>query len=276
VNIKSHLAARREALFNSDGARDAPLETLHAYCRDIDDALKTIYRRCIDENSVDQDYCLVALGGYGRRELWPFSDIDILILHQDRHKSEKLSTAIRDFWNIGLSMGCVVRTIAGCRGILGEDIATDTALLESRYLCGNRDLLKLLQDTGVKPYFKKNKKEYIEEISAALREGLYSSENSLYRIEPDLKNGICTLRDCQRLLWAERVKHGTTGFAQLYTKSGFSLAETKRLAAGYAVLAGLRSALHIKAGQRLDILEMQYQDAIASRYPIFNTSLWIT
>ena len=208
----------------------------------------------------------MALGGYGRSELWPFSDIDVLILHQNRHDAEKLSAAVRNFWNIGLSMGSVVRTIAECRDILGEDIATDTALLEGRYLCGNPDLLKMLQETGVQPYFKKNQQKYIEEISATLREGLYSSENSLYRIEPDLKNGICTLRDCQRLLWAQRVRQGTVGFAQLHAGSGLSQAETKRLETGYAWLAGLRSALHVAARQRLDILEMQYQDAIAVRY----------
>jgi [protein-PII] uridylyltransferase len=266
AHIKSQLAVSRESLFHSARAITDSLETLHAFSRDVDQAVCGIYRRCIDEETIDRGYCLVALGGYGRNEVWPFSDIDILILHQNRHDSEKLSAAVRDFWNIGMSMGCVVRTVSECRDILGEDIATDTALLESRYLCGNRDLYDFLQASGIRPYFEKNKKEYISEMSAALRNGLYSSENSLYRVEPDLKNGICTLRDCQRLLWAERVQHETAGFAQLHVKSGFSSAEMKRLETGYAFLAGLRSALHIAAGQRLDILEMQYQDVIAGRY----------
>ena len=257
----------RESLFHSEGSVTASLETLRAYSRAVDDALREVYRRLVDKDGPDRDYCLVALGGYGRKELWPFSDIDILLLHRDRHGADKLSASIKDFWGLGLSLGSVVRTVEECRSILGEDIATDTALLEARYLCGNRHLYERLQNQGIRPYFERNKKRYIDEISATLRDGLFSSENSLYRIEPDLKNGICTLRDCQRLLWGERVKHGTAAFAKLHDKSGFSAVEAKRFEAGYAFLAGLRSALHVAAGQRLDIMETQYHQIIAARYP---------
>jgi len=267
ASIKTQLTETRESLFHSAGSLAMPLETLRAYSRAVDDALREVYHRSIDKAGLDRDYCLIALGGYARKELWPFSDIDFLILHSDGQDAEKLSVMIKDFWSLGLSLGSVVRTVDECRSILGEDIATDTALLEARYLCGNRHLAERLQSKVIRPYFEKNKKRYIDEISATLREGLFSSENSLYRIEPDLKNGICTLRDCQRLLWAERVRHGTAGFAQLPAKSGFSAVETKRLASGYAFLAGLRSALHVAAGQRLDILETQYHQTIAARYP---------
>ena len=266
LEIKSRLAAARGAVFSPECAIVDPLAALHTFSRYVDDALRAIYHRHIDRHAADRDYCLVALGGYGRGELWPYSDIDILILHRDRHGSETIGAVVKDFWNIGLTMGCVVRTLDECRAIMSEDLATDTALLESRYLYGDHGLYDLLQKDCIRPYFKKKKKEYIGEMSAALRDGLFSSENSLYRIEPDLKNGICTLRDCQRLLWAERVKQGTIGFAQLHAKSGFSLTETRMLASGYAFLAGLRSALHVAARQQLDILEMQYQDAIAARY----------
>jgi len=244
-----------------------PLKTLHAFTREVDEALSRMYRDRMDPDGGERDYCLVALGGYGRRELWPFSDIDILILRRDGNGADKLSALVKDFWNLGLSLSSVVRTPEECRAILGEDIATDTALLESRYLAGNHRLFELVQNECIRPYFEKNKKIYIDGISAALREGLFSSENSLYRVEPDLKNGICTLRDCQRLLWAERVRHGSIGFGELHTKSGFSIGEAKRLEAGYAFLAGLRSALHIAAGQRLDILETQYHQVIADRHP---------
>ncbi len=260
---KTKIIEKRNAHFGSKESWISPLESVRAYCRDVDNILRDIYRACIDEHRFDKNFCLVALGGYGRRELWPYSDVDILILHSNQHKSAKLSSAVKLFWNIGLTMGCVVRTIPECSAIIGDDLATDTAFLESRFICGNRDLFNKLQITCIKPYFEKHKKDYIEGISVAMREGLYSSENSLYRIEPDIKNGICTLRDCQRLLWAERVKCGTKNFAQLHTKSGFSLAETRRFEANYAFLAGLRAQLHMISGQRLDVLETDYQNAIA-------------
>jgi UTP:GlnB (protein PII) uridylyltransferase len=262
---KAKIIEKRDAHFGSKESWISPLASVHAYCRDVDNILRDIYQNCIDSPRPDANFCLVALGGYGRRELWPYSDVDILIIHQNQHKSAKLSSAVKLFWNIGLTMGCVVRTISECTAIIGDDLATDTAFLESRFICGNRDLFNKLQKTCIKPYFERHKKDYIEGISAALREGIYSSENSLYRIEPDIKNGICTLRDCQRLLWAERVKCGTKNFAQLHTKSGFSHTETCRFEANYAFLTGLRTQLHIISGQRMDVLETDYQNAIASR-----------
>lgn len=264
--IKSHLAVMRQSIFGLSDTVTMPLEVLHAYSRGVDEALRKIYLHRLDPESLNRNYCLVALGGYGRKELWPFSDIDILILCRSRRDPDKLSPLIKDFWNLGLSVGSVVRTLEECHSIMGEDIATDTALLEARYLGGNRHLFEMLHDHCLRPYFERNKEKYIDEISATLREGLFSSENSLYRIEPDLKNGICTLRDCQRLLWAERVRRGTVGFVQLHKKSGFSATETRRLESGYAFLAGLRSTLHMEAGQRLDVLETQYHHVIASHY----------
>jgi [protein-PII] uridylyltransferase len=264
-NYSAALAESRALHFGSRRRLQEPLAPLHAYCHDVDKVLREIYTTCIDAGGPDAAFCLVALGGYGRRELWPYSDVDILIIHQNRHKAAKLSSAVRMFWNIGLVMGSVVRTPDECASILGEDLATDTALLESRYICGNREQYQKLRSNCIGPHFEKHKKTYIEEITAALRAGLYSSENSLYRIEPDIKNGICTLRDCQRLLWVERIKRGTVNFSQLYTKSGFSAAQTRRFEANYAFLAGLRTEMHLLYGQRLDILETDYQNAAAER-----------
>ena len=264
---KADLSEKRNRHFDSlHRLQISPLQTLYAYCHDVDQILCDIYKNYIDADDPDAAFCLIALGGYGRRELWPFSDVDILILHQDQHSSARLSRVVKVFWNIGLNMGCVVRTLSECAAIIGDDLATDTALLESRHICGNRDLFHKLQNSCLRPYFEKNKNKYIAEISAALREGLYSSENSLYRVEPNIKNGICALRDCQRLLWAECVRSGARKFSDLHSQAGFSLTETRKFIAGYEFLAGLRTELHLICSQRMDILEMDYQNDIARRY----------
>ncbi len=263
---KEKVISGRENRFGSKQRLNAPLATIHAYCRDADKILREIYSRIIDAGGADRDFCLVALGGYGRNELWPYSDIDVLMLHENKHRSAKLTDFVHILWNIGYTPGSVVRTVDECAAIIGDDLATDTAMLESRYVCGNRDLFHRLQNKCIRPHFAKNKKTYLEEISASLREGLYSSENSLYRIEPDIKNGICTLRDCQRLLWAERIHNGISKIADLHTKSGFSQNETKRFAANYSYLAGLRTELHLICGMRIDVLETGLQKEIASRY----------
>ena len=263
---KEKVTQGRENRFSSKQRFNSPLSTVHAYCRDADKILREIYARTIDVDGQDRGFCLVALGGYGRKELWPYSDIDVLILHENKHPSAKLTAFVRILWNIGFTPGCVVRTIAECVTIIGNDLATDTAMLESRYVCGNRDLFNKLQNKCIRPHFAKNKKTYLEELSASLREGLYSSENSLYRIEPDIKNGICTLRDCQRLLWAERINSGASKIADLHKKAGFSQSETKRFAANYSFLVGLRTELHLICGMRIDVLETGLQNEIAGRY----------
>src|SRR5450759_2282396 len=100
---KAKLIEKRDAHFGSKDSWISPLAAVHAYCRDVDNILRDIYQTCINVQKPDTTFCLVASGGYGRRELWPYSDVDILIIHQNQHKSAKLSSAVRLFWNIGLT-----------------------------------------------------------------------------------------------------------------------------------------------------------------------------
>jgi len=96
-----------------------------------------------------------------------------------------------------------------------------------------------------------------------LHDELYSPETALYRIEPDIKNGICTLRDCHRLLWAERVRVGLSSMNDLHARSYFTEAQTVQFCADYEFLIGLRSRLHRVYGRRIDILETSVQPDIA-------------
>ena len=207
--------------------------------------------------------CLVALGGYGRGELCPYSDIDLLILHDEKKVAPEIASAIRFFWDIGLTMGCVVRTIDECSSIVGQDLATDTAYLENRFLCGNKELYLRLFHSFIEPYFAKKKKSFVKEMRRILHDELYSPETAVYRIEPDIKNGICTLRDCHRLLWAERVRVGLSSMNDLHARSYFTEAQTEQFCADYEFLIGLRSRLHRVYGRRIDILETSVQPDIA-------------
>ena len=263
TQYRSELAACREAIFSPDRIRLSPVETVHTYAQEVDAILRSIYDTTIAEAVPDEKVCLIALGGYGRRELCPYSDVDILILHEGGRVTEAIASAERHFWDIGLNMGCVVRTIAECNAIMGDDFASDTALLESRLLAGDRGLYERLQNTVIAPYFDKQKKIYIQEIISILREGLYSQEQSIYRVEPFLKDGVCCLRDCQRLLWAESVRNGSRTFQDLHMKSSFTSAQVTRLERDYAFLLGLRVALHQVCHHRMDVLEMALQPMVA-------------
>lgn len=260
---KAYITACRETLFSREGFSISPLETVRTFTREVDAVLCDVFEATISGPAPREKVCLIALGGYGRQELCPFSDIDILILHEEGRSTEAISAAVRHFWDIGLNMGCVVRTIQSCSLIMGDDFATDTALLENRFLTGDRRLYDKLQNTVITPHFEKKKKFLIEEIGRTLREGLYSPEKSIYRVEPSLKDGTCCLRDCHRLLWAEHVRSGVQSFQDLHRKARFTASQAARLEKDYAFLLGLRIALHMVCQRRMDVLETSLQPMVA-------------
>jgi [protein-PII] uridylyltransferase len=263
--FKTALHHSRAARFGDGESGRTPFQRVASFTADVDRILTDIFTTYVVGEKSDLPVCLVALGGYGRAELCPYSDIDLLVLHDCAAVPSSIEAAIRLFWDIGLSMSCVVRTIDECATILGEDLATDTSFLEGRFLSGDRTLFTRLVKNCIEPYFLKKKKQFTAELRSILKEELYSPEHALYLVEPDVKNGICTLRDCQRLLWAERVSTGAASIGELRIKGGFSEKESKLFFADYEFLIGLRSALHGLCGRRMDVLEIALQPEVALR-----------
>jgi [protein-PII] uridylyltransferase len=270
VTIRGRIQAIRESTFDFDKHPLAPLEAVAAFTREIDRIMREIYRELIDKGGVDDRVCLVALGGYGREEMFPYSDVDILILHDYAHPPEKIGAAVRFFWDTGLTMGCAVRTLKECRAILGEDIATDAAFLEARFVAGGRALFPKLRSRIVAPYFQKHSTGFINEMRAGIREGLFSPQSSFYKIEPSIKNGACGLRDCQRVIWAEEVRCGCRGIQETRRHSAFLSRWGEELRTRYTFLSGARIALHRQCERRADILETVFQPMVA-RYCGFGT-----
>jgi [protein-PII] uridylyltransferase len=262
---KTILQESRERWFSGMTIDDQPLKRVAGFTSDVDAILIQLFNQHITETHPSLSVCLVALGGYGRGELCPYSDIDLLILHNAKEPPPAIAAAVRAFWDIGLSMGCVVRTVEECTAIVGQDIATDTAFLESRLLCGNEALYKRMLKHSVKPYFIKKQKQFIDTMRTCLRDELFSSESTLYKIEPDIKNGVCTLRDCQRLIWSEHVRVGLTSMTELAALSHFTIPQMQRFCAAYEFLIGLRCSLHMACNRRIDILETALQPEIAQR-----------
>lgn len=262
-NLKSSLAHKRDTIFTPRRRRASPLETVHAMARATDRLLRELVQTCIGEQNRADRVCLVALGGYGRGELSPYSDIDLMLLHRDGTDAEFLSPLVRAIWDTGLTLGCVVRTPSECARILGDDLATDTALLEAAYVAGNSDFFHGLITGVVRPWFARRKRGFIDEMLEALREGIYSGQNTLYRVEPNVKSGICGLRDCQRIRWAQRAQTGAVGGQAACEPVFLSRAQAHHLSKAYEFLTSVRNELHIRIGRRLDIMEIGFQSEIA-------------
>jgi [protein-PII] uridylyltransferase len=260
-SYKTDLINARNLRFSHKQLRSDPLVSVRKFSEDIDGMLQEVFHTHFPEQS--KNVTLVALGGYGRYELCPWSDIDLQVIHEGDHRQEDIERFIRALWDMGFPLGCVVRSISECRRITGEDLATDTALLDNRYLAGDRHLYKELEILVVHPYFKRRRQWFIQEMEAAVKGAIDVSGTTLYTVIPDLKNGICTLRDCQRIRWARRVEDGrltdhNSSPDQFFLEKGELLLQN-----AFHDLLGIRSALHMVSARRNDVLDFTYQPDVS-------------
>ena len=144
--VRSALQAGRKDLRAEFLATPRPYRLLHGHARLIDRTLTALWKNA----GMPAEAALVAVGGYGRGELFPYSDIDILLLlgcEPDASTRDKLETLIGLFWDVGLEVGHSVRTIEACVEASRNDITVQTTLLEARRICGNRSLYERLGAT---------------------------------------------------------------------------------------------------------------------------------
>lgn len=171
---------------------------------------------------------LVAFGGYGRGELNPFSDIDLMFLHADglspegpelKILSEWTGGLLYTLWDIGLKVGHAVRTVDDCVRLANEDMQAKTALIEARRVTGDEPLFEQLQRAVQKHCVRGHEDEYIALRLAdqATRRAKHGNSPALQ--EPNIKNGVGGLRDFQNLLWMAYFKHGTRSLMDLQRPS---------------------------------------------------------
>ena len=263
---KQFLVEKRKEIFTPRIRFRQAKETAARFTAVVDNVLLSILTSQL--GSENDKICAAALGGYGRGELCPYSDIDLLILYSGSEIREKIRKIVTVFWDTGIQMGIAVRTLKECRSLLGEDPATDTAYLESRFLYGNRKLFSVLKNRIIRPWFFRERKRYVGLMSGLIRSGVFSEKSSMYKIEPNLKEDICALRDCQRIIWGLSVKYGGNPLDREHLLSGFRKADREKFLAGYYFLLGLRQELHMLYGRRMDVLEVSVQRQVAENLGI--------
>jgi [protein-PII] uridylyltransferase len=215
---------------------------------------------------------LVAIGGYGRGELNPHSDIDIMFLHTGElvsgGKPKPTLSAIVDgllypLWDIGLKVGHSVRSIADCVHMANTDMQSKTALIEARLIMGNRELFKVFEKQLVEKCVAGGEAEYIDlrVKDQATRHAKFG--NSATMQEPNVKNGCGGLRDYQNLHWMAFVKYRTRTTKELQDRELISAAEGRQIEAAYEFLLRTRNELHYTAGRAVDVLTKSVQPAVA-------------
>mgnify|MGYP001544490342 CR=1 FL=1 len=213
------------------------------------------------------DICLVAVGGYGREELHPGSDIDILILMHD-DQFEKHGAGIEKFltflWDIGLDVGHSVRTIDDCITQSKDDITIITNLMESRLIFGNQDIYSKMVDVTApdkiwpsKEFFKA---KFEEQESRHQKYG-----GTAYNLEPNIKEAQGGLRDLQMINWVAKRHFGTDSLTDLVDVGFLEPDECKDLIAARDFIWDIRFALHALNKRRDDRLLFDHQKTIAEQ-----------
>ncbi len=214
---------------------------------------------------------LVAIGGYGRAELNPHSDIDFMFLHDGQiaankplpHLSKLIDGVLYPLWDIGLKVGHSVRSIDDCVTVANSDMQSKTSLIESRLIVGDEALFKKFQKTIVAKSVAGYEMDYIAARLEDQETRRTKYGNSPTMQEPNLKNGCGGLRDFQNLLWMAFFKYRTHSLDELQQREFVTDAENKLLAAAYDFLLRTRTELHYHVNRPLDVLGKNLQPAVA-------------
>ena len=214
---------------------------------------------------------LVAIGGYGRAELNPQSDIDFMFLHDGQiaanrplpHLSKLLDGVLYPLWDVGLKIGHSVRSIDDCVKVANTDMQSKTSLIETRFIIGSEALFQKFQKTLVSKCVVGFEEKYIAARLADQAARRAKFGNSACMQEPNLKNGCGGLRDFQNLLWMSFFKYATRSLKELQAREFVGGAERKQLEAAYDFLLRARAELHYQADRPLEVLGKNLQPAVA-------------
>lgn len=231
----------------------------------VDALLQSLWRRHFD---TPLDIALVAAGGYGRGELHPASDIDLLILlgeTDDEEIAMALSSFITLLWDIGLHVGQSVRTLQECREEAAKDITVATNLMEARFLCGSSKLVdQMLEQTGPQNMWPSDlffKAKWREQQQRHLK-----YDDTAHSLEPNVKEGPGGLRDMQMIGWVAKRHFCVPSLRGLVEHHFLTRSEYESLKKEEAHLWRVRFALHMTTSRAEDRLLFDYQRTLATLF----------
>ncbi len=268
--LRSRIAEKDEELARRYW-NDEDVETLLAErCSFFDGIIAEIWNEKVPEQ-VRDDIAVFAVGGYGRGELFPHSDIDLLILARRPDRQRKAITGfLHCLFDLNQELGHSVRSLRDCKREAARDITVATAMFERRLLAGSEDLAgrltRILSSKRLWPpetFFKAKRDEQVR------RHRVY--DNVEYGLEPNIKTSPGGLRDLQTAMWVMARKFGTTDPAALEQLGMLTAEERVWLEAGRRFLWWVRFGLHLLAGRKEDRLQFEYQRTLAQRLGFADT-----
>lgn len=228
-------------------------------------------RLAADHTGVSRFATLVAVGGYGRDELFPYSDVDLLIIPRnapDAQQQASIAHLVQLLWDMGLAMGHSVRTVPECGQQASQDATVMTALLESRRVCGRRSGFESLRQVLREVL---DPRSFLRAKLLEQQQRHTNYEDTPYSLEPNCKESPGGLRDLQVLLWVSRAAGLGASWDEM-TRSGLlTAAECSQIKQTERHLKQIRARLHIVAQRREDRLVFDLQQVLAAAFGIEGT-----
>jgi [protein-PII] uridylyltransferase len=264
----SHRTRKAQLLeaLRTEGATRAIKGLLQAFSEVADDTLKSLCQHA----GLPAGVALVAVGGYGRGELFPHSDVDVLLLmpdgvspdHDPRLK-QKIEAFIGSCWDVGLEIGSSVRTVEECVVQAAGDVTVQTSLLESRLITGSRKLFLAFQErfrATIDP------RAFFVAKTLEMRQRHTKFENTPYSLEPNCKESPGGLRDLQVILWVANAAGFGKNWDELARRGLATAFEARQIKRNEALLSLIRARLHLVANRREDRLVFDLQNAVAESF----------
>jgi [protein-PII] uridylyltransferase len=280
MSIKEFFVQEYDNIFRFHSAGAGGLDVSSELSQLVDATIEKLWNE-LPEKSRDS-FAVVALGGYGRYEMAPHSDVDVMVLfeHEDAKKanSETAQKFLHSMWNLGFDVGHSVRTIKDCLNLYQTDVDVWASVLESRYVCGNQDVMNIYTKAFLATIQKKQDLKFINSVIAGVDERHRKYEHSVKLLEPNLKNSAGGIRDLHSLVWIyrstntkyfTRTPFHTNGsgclllFEQLAADGIISNEEKIECTRALNGILRLRNELHYHSNAQQDILEFSKQLEIA-------------
>ena len=239
------------------------------YTKKIDDFLAELFNSIDSKNPIT----LIAVGGYGRAELAPFSDIDIMFFAKDKTDAKKVESVLYNLWDTGLTIGHSFRTAEDCIAEANKDLRTHTSLLEARFLAGDRELYDYFLEKVYSEIAYKKQRNFISSKLKETEKRHRDYGGSVFLLEPNVKEGQGGLRDIHTMLWLSKValKLGDIeGLSSVISKHEF-----KRLVKAYDFLLKVRFCLHLMSGRKNDILSFNTHDYVAKKLGFYDSKKFL-
>ncbi|HUL31844.1 MAG TPA: [protein-PII] uridylyltransferase, partial [Thermodesulfobacteriota bacterium] len=238
----------------------SPREFLRQHSDMADSLVRKAFQNAQSQGS-SPSVCLMAVGGYGRTELAPHSDIDLLLLYSASKKEDLpplVERILYPLWDLGLDVSCSSRSISECLKTAQSDLHTKTSLIDGRYLDGEYEFFRSFYDLFLKEVLHRKVRNFAQDLAKdlGLRHKKYEDPN--YTLEPNLKEGEGGLRDFQIGRWIIRAKYKTDRWDSiLFPDHSRSLEKSLQL------LWAVRNQLHLLSGRKQDDLTFELQEKIS-------------